>query len=206
VAGALLAPAQAVRLAAAGRYSRLSGVAAVLLGSASASFASWIVAPPGTRGPSAVAAAAAGHVALDLAFWYVLAALLAQSARLLGRPGAGAGERTSPQAPLAGDFLNATAVAFAVRAYLVPAAAISRLTGLAAVLSCSRIAVLAAGLVLIWVAAKEAGGLSGGRAALCVILGLFVPAAAVLVGLALAGLAWLLAPLLPKGMTPFPQI
>jgi hypothetical protein len=58
-------------------------------------------------------------------------------------------------------------------------------------------------LVGVWSGVREANGLSPGRAAGAVALGLGLPVALAALGIALSGLGWILAPLFPDGFSPF---
>lgn len=173
--------------------------ALLTVGSLGSSLAVWVTSGRGLSRPAATAAAVAGRLLLDLAVWAVAAALLGLAASRLAAPDrAEAGSRRPGT-----DFLAVTACAAAPRVYLLPAAALARLAGAAWLWRYARLAVWAVVLTGLHAAAREAGGLSGRRAALAVALGLALPLALAAAGLALGGLGWLLAPLFPDGFSPF---
>jgi len=194
---ALLAPREALR-SLAGGSSRPVRAGLVLAGTAASVLAAWLVSPPGPGRLGAAALSLAGRAALDLFLWLLAAALLRQAADWLA-PAAGSGQD-------AGVFLSLVAVAAAFRSWLLPVGAVARIAGLAWILTAGRAASWIAVLVVLWLGILEACRMSGPRAALCLVAGLALPAALAVAGLALAGLGWLLSPLFPGGVSPFPQL
>lgn len=227
LAETLTAPLAAARRQAGPGVWAAPAWAAVALGAAGSTVAGWIVAGRGVPGGPAGLAQLGGRLLLDLAGWLVAAALLraaeeAELRRVAGegerRAGRGAGlgdgpgvtngtglepgRMAAPAGLAAGSWALPVAVAAGQRVYLAPAAALARLTGLRQGWRALSTAVTLWSLAVLWLAARERGH-SPGAAARLLLVGLALPTALAVAGAALAGLGWLLRPLLPGGITPF---
>ncbi len=164
---------------------------ALAVGSAASSLAVWVSGAKPAGESRATLALLAGRLLFDAGAWLLVAALLS-----LFEPRREAG--TAP-------WTVPVAVVAAQRVYLLPAAAIARLFGLAYVSNTARIAVWMWMGALLWLLAQQRG-CSGQQATKLLFVALALPAALILVGAGLAGLGWIWSPLFPGGITPFPPL
>jgi hypothetical protein len=189
------APLAAARRPVGPGFAPARAAAAVALGTAGSLLAGWIVAGRGAPALGVALVQLAGRLMLDLAVWLTAAALLgaAESAEL---------RRRGHAATAAPSWASPVGVASAQRAYLAPAAALARLARAAYAWRILGMAVWIWAAAVLWLAAEERGHSRPATARL-LLVGLGLPALLLAAGAALAGLGWVLRPLLPGGITPF---